>query len=229
MVRKGGLDVAQRKSVAWESAGRQGRPLAGDVPALRRRGSSPSPMSRESADSSSSDHGSSHSHRSGYSTPPTPDSAGAHLDDAQAIDKHRPLHIAFLGSSIGNFPRDAAADFLQSLPLRPGSGDTLLLGLDGRNDPKMVELAYHDPAGHTERFIMNGLKAAGRLLGSDSLIEARKWAYESRFNDQLGRHEAYYKCLEDHMIRLDGGQTAEFVEGELVHIENAYKVRSLPH
>jgi hypothetical protein len=32
-----------------------------------------------------------------------------------------PLHILFLGSSLGNFDRDGATAFLKSLPLRPGS------------------------------------------------------------------------------------------------------------
>jgi len=40
-----------------------------------------------------------------------------------------PLHMLFLGSSIGNFSRAEAAEFLKSLPLRQGSGDTLLLGV----------------------------------------------------------------------------------------------------
>ncbi|KZV82906.1 DUF323 domain-containing protein [Exidia glandulosa HHB12029] len=150
---------------------------------------------------------------SGYTTPPS--------DDTPASTS-KPLHILFLGSSVGNFPRDDGAAFLRSLPLRPGSGDTLLLGLDGRNDKELVERAYHDPAGHTERFIMNGLKAAGRVLGTDEL-DVKKWAYESRYNEDLGRHEAYYKCTEPHTVKLDSELTVSFVKDELVHIENAYK------
>lgn len=138
--------------------------------APRARHASSSPMSTASSDSPTA------SASSGYTTPPS---------DDQAPSAARPLHILFLGSSIGNFPRDDAAAFLKSLPLRPGSGDTLLLGLDGRNDKELVERAYHDSDGHTERFIMNGLKAAGRILGTDELC-ADKWAYESTYNDQLG-------------------------------------------
>lgn len=93
------------------------------------------------------------------------------------------LHILFLGSTIGNFSRPEAVDFLRSLPLRPGSGDTLLLGLDHDNEKQKVELAYHDPKGLTEAFIMNGLKGAGRVLGDEDILSADKWEYVSWYNE----------------------------------------------
>ncbi|OBZ71213.1 hypothetical protein A0H81_08706 [Grifola frondosa] len=80
---------------------------------------------------------------------------------------NQPLHILFLGSSLGNFTRGEDAAFLRSLPLRPGSGDTLLLGLDHDNEAHQIELAYNDPKGITKNFIMNGLKCAGRALGDE--------------------------------------------------------------
>lgn len=97
---------------------------------------------------------------------------------------HSPLHLLFLGSSLGNFPRGDDAAFLQSLPLRPGSGDTLLLGLDHDNDPKDIETAYDDPQGVTEAFIMNGLKGASQALGDEDLFMANKWAYVGRYNTE---------------------------------------------
>ena len=67
-----------------------------------------------------------------------------------------PLHILFLGSTLGNFSRGDDAKFLRGLPLRPGSGDTLLLGLDHENDPVEIERAYNDSLGITRRFMMQG-------------------------------------------------------------------------
>lgn len=58
-----------------------------------------------------------------------------------------PLHILFLGSSHGNFSRREGAEFLRSLPLRPGSGDTLLIGLDHDNGQQKIEEAYNDKKG----------------------------------------------------------------------------------
>jgi hypothetical protein len=57
----------------------------------------------------------------------------ADASQPQAGDhEERPRHILFLGSSLGNFDRSETAPFLSALPLRPGSQDTLLIGLDGR-------------------------------------------------------------------------------------------------
>lgn len=78
-----------------------------------------------------------------------------------------PLHILFLGSSLGNFLRGEDADFLRGLPLRPGSGNTLLLGLDHDNDPTEIEAAYNDSLGITRKFIMQG-KSSGVIEQRDS-------------------------------------------------------------
>ncbi|KAH9917963.1 uncharacterized protein B0H18DRAFT_1123326 [Fomitopsis serialis] len=137
---------------------------------------------------------------------------------------HSPLHILFLGSSLGNFPRGDDAAFLQSLPLRTGSGDTLLLGLDRDNDPKDIETAYNDPQGVTEAFIMNGLKCAGKALGDEGLFVENKWAYVGRYNKDQRRHEAFYKSLEDQTI-IDPVSKAvySFKADELVSVEVSHK------
>ena len=109
-----------------------------------------------------------------------------------------PLHFMFLGSSIGNFHPQGAASFLRSLPLRlwdSSGGDTLLLGLDHDNEPKLVELAYDDPAGHTRRFIMNGLTVLKRTLEESSAVtnesaevfNPSNWDYSERYNVEEGK------------------------------------------
>jgi L-histidine Nalpha-methyltransferase / hercynylcysteine S-oxide synthase len=102
--------------------------------------------------------------------------------------------------------------FLSSLPLRPGRGDTLLLGLDGRPSAQgvsadgkpdfskgkdMVERAYNDHGGVTREFIMHGLEVADAELRGLSLDEAKKrkegriidlekWEYAARYNVSMG-------------------------------------------
>ena len=93
-----------------------------------------------------------------------------------------PLRLMFLGSSIGNFDRESATSFLKDLPLRPGSGDSLLLGLDHDNSKEEIELAYNDRKGITKEFIMQGLKEAGNVLGKGDLFENGKWEYVNRYN-----------------------------------------------
>jgi len=144
----------------------------------------------------------------------------------------RPLHIVFLGSSLGNFERETAAPFLASLPLRPG--DTLLIGLDGRpaagpEGRKKVEVAYNDPAGHTRAFEEHGWEIVRRELGLKGdpgmefvgrynevlgmscftlLPRAPVPQRNSRRNtnpiraDPTGRHEAYFKSKERQTLHL---------------------------
>lgn len=99
-------------------------------------------------------------------------------------DDRPPLHILFLGSSLGNFARGEDAAFLRSLPLHPGSRGTLLLGLDHDNSPEDVMLAYHDPKGVVGAFILNGLRCAGRVLGDEGLFAEDKWAYAGRYDQE---------------------------------------------
>lgn len=116
-----------------------------------------------------------------------------------------PLHLLFLGSSLGNFDRVASANFLRSLPLRPGSSDTLLLGLDGRNDKARVERAYNDPAGYTAKFIMNGLNVAAKSLGLNetevSFVD--RFDYHGTYNEDIGELPVLYILLTMHIhVRL---------------------------
>ncbi|KAH9991248.1 DUF323 domain-containing protein [Russula vinacea] len=135
-----------------------------------------------------------------------------------------PLHILFLGSSLGNFPRGEETTFLKSLPLRPGKGDTLLLGLDHASDPARIERAYNDREGITRRFILNGLKVLGRALGDESLFPLEKWEYVGRYDAQEHRHDAFYRSRVAQTVRDPQTQVDfTFVADELIHIEVSYK------
>ena len=112
------------------------------------------------------------------------DSAETPLSTPDLETLETPLHLLFLGSSLGNFSPGEDLAFLRSLPLRAGRGDTLLLGLDHTSDTAKIERAYDDRAGITRRFILNGLKGAGRALGDESLFAPEKWAYVSRYDAQ---------------------------------------------
>jgi hypothetical protein len=97
-------------------------------------------------------------------------------------DARPPLHFIFLGTSLGNLPRSEAVPFLRRLPLRAGSGDTLLLGIDRDNDKDLIEAAYNDSQGYTKRFILNALKAGCRALGNEKMYDESKWEYVNRYN-----------------------------------------------
>ncbi|WWC68052.1 uncharacterized protein I206_101971 [Kwoniella pini CBS 10737] len=138
--------------------------------------------------------------------------------------KTRPLHMVFLGSSLGNFDRESAIPFLKSLPLK--AGDTLLLGLDGRPTPghegkRKIEVAYNDPAGHTKRFEEHGWDVVKAELGLD---ESNEVEFVGRYNEVLGRHEAYFRSIDKQTIHLPcSNEDITLEEGELLNIEWSYK------
>ncbi|KAL1663454.1 hypothetical protein GGF50DRAFT_116039 [Schizophyllum commune] len=160
------------------------------------------------------------------SLPATPRSDIAEAADIPADSP--PLHILFLGSSLGNFDRDAGSAFLKALPLRPGSGDTLLLGMDHDNDKSRIEVAYNDPEGHTKRFIMNGLHHAGRLLGDETMFDDSKWDYVNRYNVEERRHEAFLVSkIEQTVVEPSTGKAYSFLPNEKLKIEESLKFSEL--
>ncbi|KAI0317611.1 hypothetical protein OF83DRAFT_1058348 [Amylostereum chailletii] len=167
-----------------------------------------SPSSDSTASLTSSEHA------SADTTPSTPD----------VTSSEEPFHLLFLGSSLGNFTPGADAKFLKDLPLRPGSGDTLLLGLDHGRDKDKIERAYNDSKGITARFILNGLKGAGRALGDVNLFAEGKWEYVGRYNVAERKHEAYYKSKgAQTLVVPQTAQEISFADGELINVEVSYK------
>ncbi|KAI0059578.1 DUF323 domain-containing protein [Artomyces pyxidatus] len=179
------------------------------LPAFRNRSSS-----ADSTSSATGTHTSTSERESLDTAASTPDIATADT----------PLHILFLGSSLGNFTRSADAAFLKGLPLRAGSGDTLLLGLDHGVDKEKIERAYDDEKGITRKFILNGLKGAGRALGDEGLFDEDKWDYVGRYNEEERRHEAFYRSKAAQTVRDSKTQQEfAFLADELIHVEVSYK------
>ena len=78
-----------------------------------------------------------------------------------------PTLVAFLGSTIGNFPREPAIRLLSHIAQAMGSTDRFLLGADLRKDPEIIDRAYNDSKGVTAAFNLNVLERLNRELGAD--------------------------------------------------------------
>jgi L-histidine Nalpha-methyltransferase / hercynylcysteine S-oxide synthase len=93
--------------------------------------------------------------------------------------------VLWLGSSIGNFTRQEAHDFLQSYAegaLKTGSDDRLIVGIDANSEHGKILRAYNDDQGVTREFILNGLKHANTLLGEEVFKEG-EWEYVGEVDD----------------------------------------------
>jgi EasF-like predicted methyltransferase len=135
-------------------------------------------------------------------------------------NRSKPKCVLTLGSSIGNFTRDESAEFLGSFAsnvLQPENGDLMLVGLDACKNPEKVWKAYNDPEGITEAFITNGLLHANNLLGK-VYFRLGDWKYVGEYNEDAGRHQAFYVPVRDVNIR-----NIKIKAGERVRIEESYK------
>ncbi|GAA6017455.1 hypothetical protein JCM10207_008231 [Rhodosporidiobolus poonsookiae] len=149
----------------------------------------------------------------------------APVDAPSPTSDKRKTSILWLGSSIGNFTREEAVEFLKGIQL--GEGDTMLIGVDGCADGPRIKTAYNDPQGVTEAFILEGVDVAGRTLGGEAeeVLKQSNFEYVNRWNAGVGRHEAYIRAKEDLTIPLSDSEAKEvkLAKGELLQIEVSYK------
>lgn len=128
--------------------------------------------------------------------------------------------IAFFpGSSIGNFTHDQAIDFLIRVS-SIAAGGALIIGVDLKKDPAILNAAYNDSRGVTAAFNRNLLARINRDLGAE--IDVESFAHEAFYSEALGRVEMHLVSTRDQTIRIDGHEI-EFAEGESIHTENSYK------
>ena len=129
----------------------------------------------------------------------------------------RPKCILSLGSSIGNFTRSEAVDFLKGFAGVLGAKDTMLIGLDACQDSSRVFHAYNDREGKTHEFVLNGLLHANRLMGRD-IFSKEDWKVIGEYDVQAGRHQAFYSPVRD--IQVEGNLMKA---GERIRVEESYK------
>ncbi|MBD0329108.1 MAG: L-histidine N(alpha)-methyltransferase [Thermoleophilia bacterium] len=132
--------------------------------------------------------------------------------------------IAFLGSSIGNFPPAARSAFLQGLRELVASGGWLLLGLDLVKDPGRLLAAYDDPGGVTAAFNRNVLEVVNRELGAD--FPPDRFAHVARWDAENEWMELCLRSLDARVVRIrDLRLEVEFARGEELHTEISAKFR----
>lgn len=128
--------------------------------------------------------------------------------------------VYFPGSTIGNFVPDEAVQFLRRIATVCGLDGGLLIGVDLRKDPPLIEAAYNDSAGVTAEFNLNLLVRANRELGAD--FDLARWRHQAIYNSKKGRIEMYLVSETDQAVRIENRQFA-FRAGEKVLTEYSYK------
>lgn len=127
----------------------------------------------------------------------------------------------FPGSSIGNFTRPEAAEFLLSArQILTGPEPGFLIGVDLRKDASILEPAYNDAAGVTADFNLNLLVRANRELGSDFDLDG--FRHHALYNEAEGRIEMHLISLRAQDVTVNG-RTFHLRADETIHTENSHK------
>jgi len=126
----------------------------------------------------------------------------------------------FPGSTIGNFEPDAAIGFLANYARILGPGGEMLIGVDLKKDPEILDTAYNDRAGVTAEFNLNLLVRINRELDGD--LDIDRFEHVAFYNEVEGRIEIYIRSLANQEAWI-AGTHIHFAKGELIHTEYSYK------
>jgi len=132
--------------------------------------------------------------------------------------------VYFPGSTLGNFTTGEAIALLRQTASLCGSDGGLLLGIDLRKDPRVLEAAYNDRQGVTAAFNRNILVRINRELGAD--FDLDQFAHRAFYNASRVRIEMHLVSRRDQIVRV-GSMPFFFAKGESIHTENSHKY-SLP-
>jgi dimethylhistidine N-methyltransferase len=128
--------------------------------------------------------------------------------------------IYFPGSTISNFDRDEAIEFLRRLRLIAGDGGAILIGVDLIKSEERLIAAYDDRGGVTAAFDRNLLTRMQRELDAD--VDPEAFEHEARFNRELDRIEMHLVARRPTGIIIDGHRF-EFERGDSIHTESSHK------
>ncbi|PGH18465.1 hypothetical protein AJ79_00535 [Helicocarpus griseus UAMH5409] len=136
---------------------------------------------------------------------------------AKPENRQKPTCIMSMGSSIGNFTRLEAAEFLNGFSKILGPSDSMLIGIDSCKNPEKVFKAYNDSQGVTKDFYMLGLSHANSVLGFEAFKDG-DWDVAGIYDEVAGCHKAYYIPQRDVVF---GGVVLR--KGEKIFFEQAFK------
>ncbi len=128
--------------------------------------------------------------------------------------------LYFPGSTIGNFePRDAVL-LLRKMRNEMGDAGGILIGVDLKKDPALIEVAYNDRAGVTAQFTLNMLARLNREIGSDFDLSA--FAHRARYNPMAGRIETQIVSRRKQQVEV-GHSKVSFRADEAIQVEYSCK------
>ncbi len=132
------------------------------------------------------------------------------------------LLVLFLGSTIGNFDRPAALDFLSEVRCLLQPGDGLLLGTDLEKTSAQLLAAYDDELGVTAAFNLNLLVRVNRELEAN--FDLTQFEHVAKINPDERSVEMHLRSKRRQSVRIPAAEVvAEFHQGETIWTESSHK------
>lgn len=128
--------------------------------------------------------------------------------------------VYFPGSTLGNFDRTQAQRLLGSMRDMIGKSGAVLIGIDLKKDPRVLEQAYDDQAGVTAEFNLNALRHVNRELGADFDLDA--FDHLAIWVEDQSRIEMHLVSKRDQVVHL-GGEKVRIACGEHLRTEYCHK------
>lgn len=126
----------------------------------------------------------------------------------------------FPGSTIGNFTREKAANFIELIAHLVGEEGALLIGFDLLKDRETLIDAYDDAKGVTAEFNKNILVRLNREL--DANFDVDQFQHKAVFNEDQQRIEMHLVSTKKQEVSVNG-KAISFEDGETIHTENSHK------
>ncbi|MDZ7720549.1 MAG: L-histidine N(alpha)-methyltransferase [Balneolaceae bacterium] len=128
--------------------------------------------------------------------------------------------IYFPGSTIGNFTKEDAEDFIGLIADSLDEHGGLLVGFDLVKDRETLLAAYDDSEGVTAQFNKNVLQRINKEL--DGNFDLNRFEHKAIFNEKKSRIEMHLVSTVEQTVKI-AGEEIHFEEGETIHTENSHK------
>ncbi len=128
--------------------------------------------------------------------------------------------VLFLGSNIGNFPKEEVNEFCHELRNQLSVGDMVLIGVDLKKNPRLIRAAYDDKAGYTREFNLNLLRRINRELQANFIID--DFEHYASYDPVTGACRSFLVSLKDQDISV-GKHCFHFLKNEIVYMEISQK------
>ncbi len=126
----------------------------------------------------------------------------------------------FPGSTLGNFERARAQQFLGRMAQLCQSAGGALIGIDLKKDLQVLAAAYNDGAGVTAEFNLNLLARINRELGGDFALD--NFAHHAAWDEANSRIEMRLISQRAQTVKI-GERKFDFAAGEIIVTEHSHK------